>query len=79
MLSVSCDLWINMHKFEMHYIACSNKKIEYNWESEEENSHFQEYFSLYSNGHIHSVDEIKNINIKFPEIKDFYYDYILNK
>lgn len=97
-LSISCDLWKNMHEFNMHYNAClpnsdslyakdrsgcKNIKIENGKEkcdihidcNYDINNYF-EYKTLYKNGYNHNEEDIKKLNKEFPEIEEFYKDYL---
>ncbi len=74
-LSISCDLWINKHKFLYHYLACNNKMV---------------YLSLDLGNDLNEIyfrtilldnNKLEKIQIEFPELEEFKndYNYSLNK
>ena len=71
-LSVSCDLWNNMHNFNYHYDMLNNNYEKYIIINDH---NFIDYVDLYKNGYIHTTDELNEIKDKFPEISSFYKDY----
>lgn len=72
-LSVSCDLWINMHIFNYHYDAVTNN---YNKYIKNKNVEFIDYIELYKNGDVYTKEEIKKLQNEFPEIIYMFNDYI---
>tara|TARA_E500000178_G_C16613267_1_gene569979 strand:- start:140 stop:655 length:516 start_codon:yes stop_codon:yes gene_type:complete len=100
-LSISCDLWKNMHEFDMHYYGCMPNCDDYyrrdkssciNVRKESgiqfcdlhnnrlgckaDIDFFYTYRSLYQNGRLYNNDDIKRLHIEFPEINEFYNDYL---
>ena len=67
LLSISCDLWKNMHIFNYHYNAIQNIIID--------NKNFKDNYGLYSNGKLFNKEEYEKILKIFPEILEFYNDY----
>ena len=88
-LSVSCDLWKNMHVFNMHYYGCSDyadqyynknrsKNIKYSnyCNDDDEIAFYHDYKELFKNGSIYTTKEINLLHKKFPELNKFINDYL---
>ncbi len=69
-LSISCDLWINKHKFLYHYLACSNKMA---FLSLDLNKDLNE---IYFRTNLLTDIQLNNILKEFPELEEFKNDYI---
>ena len=102
-LSISCDLWKNMHQFDLHYNSClpECEKIYARDQSGCKNKRrnnmngfrcdvhqkdckldiddFQENKSLYKNGRIYNQDDCDKLLKEFPELNEFYIDYLTIK
>lgn len=70
-LSLSTDLWINKHEFDMHYLFSSNSSIP------ALNNVPEEVKSLYKNGCLYSKDDQQILIKEFPELNEFYDDYLI--
>ncbi len=68
-LSISCDLWINKHKFLYHYLACSNKVA---YLSLDLNKDLNE---IYFRTILLTLEQINDLLQEFPELEDFKNDY----
>ncbi len=68
-LSVSCDLWINKHKFLYHYLACSNKIAFLSLDLKKDLNEIYFRTILLDN------ENINNILKEFPELDEFKNDY----
>jgi hypothetical protein len=69
-LSISCDLWINKHKFLYHYLACSNKMAYLSLDL------FQSLNEIYFRTKLLDEDNKNKINNEFPELEEFKKDYL---
>ncbi len=68
-LSVSCDLWINKHKFLYHYLACSNKIAFLSLDLKKDLN------DIYFRTILLNEENINNILKEFPELEEFKNDY----
>ena len=99
-LSISCDLWKNMHEFNMHYYGCmSNCKDYYNnnrsacknirkinnieycdihssYGCRIDIINFNAHIDLFQNGRIYNQEDCDKLIAEFPEINEFYRDYL---
>ena len=73
-LSISCDLWKNMHMFDYHYFACSTSDLEKN-KSIISNKNVSDNLELYRNGSIYTIHDENVLYNKFPELSEFISDY----
>jgi hypothetical protein len=69
-LSVSCDLWINKHKFLYHYLACSNKMAFLSLDLKKDLN------EIYFRTKLLNKDSENKINNEFPELEEFKKDYL---
>ena len=71
-LSISCDLWKNKHLFEDHYLA-ANKNYDYLKNIKKYNDF---NIDIYLPSYLHTNIEYTNLLKLFPEINEFYNDYL---
>ena len=74
-LSVSCDLWGNMHNFNYHYYATKYNSKEYPG-NKEDKATFKKYYNLFKHGRIYDTNDIEKVYKEFTELKEYYNDYL---
>ena len=71
-LSISCDLWKNKHVFEDHYLAATK-----NYSYLKNIKNFSDFvIDIYLPSYLHTDIEYTNLLKIFPEINEFYNDYL---
>jgi hypothetical protein len=68
-LSISCDLWINKHKFLYHYLASTNKMVFLGLDLNKELNNI--YFRTIKL----EEKQIEKLHYEFPELEEFKNDY----